>query len=426
MAKITAAHFKGCKQYTIVCGNVFVFTIRGQLFLVAKIFDMYDEFFTPVEQSEVISASPDPGKWESKVVFNDVSVTDLGDCQLAIIGVVEERGATQNIGTANAPDEIRKQLYQLALSHYDLKLMDLGNIVAGARLRDTYVGLSKVVNELLRAQVVPIIIGGSQDIAYGQFGAYLDLGKMINVACVDARFDLEPFEGESFNNQSVLGKIITHEPNIIFNLSLIGYQTHFCRPFATETFDKLNYDAYRLGLVRGDASEMEPVLRNVNMFTIDCSAIRFADSPGSAYATPNGLNGEDACQLSYYAGLSNTVSSFGLYEMNPFFDERAQSAQLAAQLIWYFADGFYKRKADLPAEGDANYLKYIIHFKENGYEMVFWKSKRTDRWWMEVMPAQTGKIKPKPVLLPCSYKDYQLANREEIPERWLKAVGKLG
>ena len=74
--------------------------------------------------------------------------------------------------------------------------------------------------------------------------------------------------------------------------------------FATETFEKLHFDSHRLGIIRSNSSEMEPVLRNTNLFAMDMSAVRYADAPGCANASPNGLNGEDACQLAYYAGLS--------------------------------------------------------------------------------------------------------------------------
>lgn len=388
---------------------------------------MFEEFFTAINKGEVIDNSFNhENTWASKINFNDNSVTEFGETKLCIIGVCEERGAGKNKGTAKAPDEIRKELYKLSLANYDLQILDLGNISAGATPRDTYVALSKVVNELLRVKIIPIIIGGSHDVMFGQFGAYTDLKEMINISVVDSRFDLEHFEDENFNNESVLSRLLVHEPNIIFNMSMLGYQTHFTKTFATETFEKLNFDAHRLGLIRSNSSDMEPVLRNTNLFAVDVSAIRYADAPGCANATPNGLNGEDACQLCYYAGLSEKVSSFGLYEMNPQFDVRNQTAQLSAQLIWYFVDGFYKRKNDFPKDDDADYTKYILHFKDNAYEMTFWKSKKTDRWWMEILPAQTGRIKAKPVLIPCAYNDYLAATREELPERWLKAVGKFG
>jgi len=37
-----------------------------------------------------------------------------------------------------------------------------------------------------------------------------------------------------------------------------------------------------------------------------------------------------------YAGMSDKLSSFGIYEINPLFDNHDQTSHLAAQMIWYF------------------------------------------------------------------------------------------
>jgi hypothetical protein len=191
-----------------------------------------------------------------------------------------------------------------------------------------------------------------------------------------------------------------------------------------ELIDKLNLDSFRLGKVKMNIHDMEPVMRGSNLLSLDLSAVRFADAAGHGKATPNGLFAEEICQLARYAGESEQVDSFGLYGCNPSLDSRNQTAQLSAQIIWYFIDGFYNRKNDFPKEGDAGYLKYTIHFKENQYEMNFWKSKKTDRWWMEV-PTGGKRNKKKFHIIPCTYEDYQMACTEELPDRWIKTYQKL-
>jgi hypothetical protein len=137
------------------------------------------------------------------------------------------------------------------------------------------------------------------------------------------------------------------------------------------------------------------------------------------------LFAEEACQLARYAGQSDLVDSFGIYGCNTSLDVREQSAQLAAHIAWYFIDGVYSRQQDQPKENDDDYIKYTIHFKENQYEMSFWKSKKTEHWWMEVPAGSKTRNQKKFHLIPCSYNDYQMACREELPERWIKAYHKL-
>ena len=63
--------------------------------------------------------------------------------------------------------------------------------------------------------------------------------------------------------------------------------------------------------------------------------------------------------------------------------------------------------------------------KKDDQEIVFYKSNRSERWWMEV-PNPNNKVRyQKHHLVPCSYKDYETALREEMPERWWQAFQKI-
>ena len=91
------------------------------------------------------------------------------DAHLALIGVKEERGTGNNQGTKQGPDEIRKKLYQLKKGTGAYNIVDLGNLNPGIDLDETYVRLSEVCRMLLESNVMPIILGGSHDLDYGQY-----------------------------------------------------------------------------------------------------------------------------------------------------------------------------------------------------------------------------------------------------------------
>lgn len=342
---------------------------------------------------------------------------------IAIIGIPEDRGALENKGCALAPDAVRKYLYSLKKADMPYKIVDLGNLVPGEKLSDTYAAVSTIVMELMKASVLPIIIGGSQDLTYAQYVAYQRMEETVNIVAVDSHFDLGNTE-EKINSKSYLGKIILHEPNFLFNYSNIGYQTYFVGTDAVQLMEKLYFDTYRLGQMRKDIEETEPIIRNADIFSFDISAIRQSDAPGNAYASPNGFFGDEACQISRYAGMSDKLTSAGFYEINPERDA-GQTAHLAAQMIWYFIDGFYGRKKDQPVSNKSGFIKYNIAIKKGDHELVFYKSKKSERWWMDV-PYPNAKARyHRHHLVPCSYKDYETACSDEMPERWWQAFQKL-
>jgi formiminoglutamase len=195
---------------------------------------------------------------------------------------------------------------------------------------------------------------------------------------VDARFDLDEDEtpaGLETTSQSYLNKIFLHEPNYLFNFSNLGYQTYFASQESLRVMDKLYFDVHRLGELSGNIAVTEPAIRNASMVSFDVGAIRSADAAGNANATPNGFNGQEACQLCRYAGFNDKLSSIGFYEFNPAYDNNGQTAMLLAQMIWYFIDGFYGRKRDFPLNPKSQYLIYKTSLKHDDQEVVFVKAK---------------------------------------------------
>ncbi len=348
----------------------------------------------------------------------------LEDKSVAIIGVPEERGAVLNKGTGEAADFIRNKLYRLSCLDHKYKVADIGNIMPGHSLKDTYTALSEVCGELIDRQVIPVIIGGSQDLSFAQYLSYKNSGNIVNIVSVDSSFDLGE-ASENICSRNFVGKIILHQPNYLFNFSNIGYQTYFVGQGSIALMEKLYFDAYRLGQVRQDIAEVEPIVRSADMITFDISAVRASDAPGNNNASPNGFYGEEACQIARYAGISDKVSSFGIYETNPSLDQNGRTAHLAAQMIWYFIDGVYSRRKDSPVGSKKGFVKYRVFIKDTGHEIIFYKSKKTERWWMEV-PYPDSKVKmQRNHIIPCSYNDYMLACKEEMPERWWQAFQKL-
>ncbi len=388
------------------------------------------DFLSPVQLSDF---SPKDGYLNSqlgmKVHFYNEQSAELEPkaYDLAIIGVMEDRGAKHNAGCSLAPNHFRSQFYALNEGQFQTKLIDLGNIVAGNQIRDTYIALKTIVEELIKLDILPIIIGGGQDLTYAQYMAYENLEQKVDLVVVDAKFDLDEDDHEDIvtHSQAYLSKIFLHQPNYLFNFSNIGYQTYFVNQESLKVMDKLYFDVHRLGEVAQNISAAEPILRNANMLSFDFGAIRSSDAAANALASPNGFYGEDACRIARYAGMNDKLSSIGFYEFNPAFDSNAQSALLLAQMIWYFIDGFYNRKQDFPLSPKSSYIIYRASLSDGSGEMNFIKSKKSDRWWMQVPYPGSVSENERYHLVPCRYEDYQMAVNGEVPDLWWRTFQKL-
>ncbi|MDR1006674.1 MAG: formimidoylglutamase [Bacteroidales bacterium] len=347
---------------------------------------------------------------------------------IAIFGVEEERGSNHSKGCSLAPNAVRKYLYNLTLHNKTVKIVDLGNLKIGDKLADTFVATGEVVSELLQMRVLPIILGGSQDITYGNYRGYENLGQIINVFNVDSQIDLGLVKNNNdIDSQTYLTKMICSEPNFLFNYTQVAHQTYFVDKEALNMLDELYFDCYRLGVVQEKIQDIEPLVRNADMVTIDMSSVRQSDAPAANSPSPHGLYGEELCAICRYAGMSDKLTSIGFYEMNPRFDVRGQNAALIAHAIWYFIDGYLWRKNDFPYLDKENYFKFFVSMNEGRNELIFHKSKKSERWWMEVPCRKDLQEKYiRHYLVPCSYEDYVTATENnKIPDRWFKAFNKI-
>ncbi|MFN0729708.1 formimidoylglutamase [Polaribacter gochangensis] len=345
----------------------------------------------------------------------------LDAIQIAIFGVQEDRNAVDNINCGENLEEIRKHLYQLFPGNWHTKIADLGDIVKGNTIEDTYFAVNSLTTYLIKNKIIPVIIGGSQDITYANYRAYDSLEQTVNLVSVDSKFDIESAE-EGLNSRSYLSKIILDKPNNLFNFSNIGYQTYYNSQEELDLLNSLFFDTYRLGEVK-DLTIVEPIMRDADIVSIDIGSIRQSDAPANNNTSPNGFYGEEICAISRYAGISDKVTSFGIYEYNSKLDNNNQTAHLIAQMIWYFIEGVNFRAKDYPFCTKETYQKFIVLI-ENDDPINFYKSDKSGRWWMEINIITNNKYK-RHALIPCTYQDYLEAIEQKIPERWYNALRKL-
>jgi arginase family enzyme len=347
------------------------------------------------------------------------------DAQIVVFGVMEERGALNNSGCGEGPDKIREKLYNLFFDKLP-KVVDLGNVLPGDTIQDTYHAVEIIVESAIKEGKTVVLIGGSQDITYPLYKGYEKTEQLVNLTTIDHMFDIGASTDSPVNSETYLSQILLHQPNFLFNYSNIAYQTYFSSPDILGLMDNLFFDKMRLGEVRQNIRNTEPILRNTDIFSFDVSAIQSADMQGSGRSTPNGLLPDEACQITRYAGISEKVSSFGVFEYNPKLDAGGKSATLVAQMIWYFFEGYQFRRKEVPQSSNHQFLKYLVPISGSDEDLVFYKSLHTDRWWMLVpYPENLSNRYRRLNLVPCSYTDYLVAGQDELPELWMKTYRKF-
>ena len=346
---------------------------------------------------------------------------DLDGVNIAIIGVREHRNDVNYIGGDLSFESIRRSLYGLFPGNWFTQIADLGDILPGDSVEDTYFALKEAIKALLEKEIIPIIIGGSQDLTYSCYRAYDDVMPMVNIVNVDSNFDLGD-SAQPIKNNSYLGKIILEQPFNLFNYSTLGYQTFFNPQEEIDLMDKLFFEAYRLGEVSNDIELAEPVMRDANIVSVDLKSVRAAELGERQKFSPNGLSGKEICAITRYAGISNKVSCFGIYEYKKA-DYDQVTEMLIAQMLWYFIEGVNCRVQDDNFDNEHQYQKFNVLVEDE--DLIFYKSVKTGRWWIEIpfLPDVNNKLK-KHTLLPCTHNDYLDATNGNIPERWYKAYKK--
>jgi len=333
---------------------------------------------------------------------------------IGILGLPDNEDST----TFESAEKIRQSLYDLAPLSSNVNIIDLGNSKVGRTFKDSCFAISEIVDLTVRQNIIMLFIGGTTKFNLGCFLAFDKIKSPLNLVAVDSVINRERIPLLAATDLELVDSV---ETSSLFNYINIGYQSYFVDKNFLDFVNDSYYEAYRLGFVRSNLDEMEPGLRDANLVSFSLNAIKHSDAPGAILSSPNGLTGDEACQLSFYAGHSNRIKSFAISDLAYENDYHDTTAKLAGQITWYFLEGYSSSIYEEPDNTPENFVKFLIHLDQTNQNIAFFKSNLTNRWWMEICYADTNRS----VLLSCSETDYKLACQQEIPDRWWRTFQRI-
>ena len=344
------------------------------------------------------------------VLGNSISIlehdnSDLYGTQIGIVGINPEEA-----------DAVRSVLYEMSFPFEGLRIADLGNM----RRTDPEF-LIAPIRELIESKIFPIIIGRADNHALAQYKAFLSVKPWINFVTVDEQLRIN--ESDPENSVFFLNEILLSRNSRLFHFAHIGGQAHQISPTGFKFLEERHFDVFRLGAARTDFPAMEPIIRDADLLAFHLGAIRFADAPAQLKPTPSGFSVEESCQICRYAGMSDKLKSLGIFGFQHGAAGAEITAQVIAQMIWYAIEGFYQRMGDFPVSTDG-LTEYVVDVPEFEHPIVFWKSIRSGRWWMQISTHE-GNEKQRHRLIPCTYQDYQSACHSILPDRLIFALNRF-
>ncbi len=302
---------------------------------------------------------------------------------------------------------IREELYPLTQVRPKLSLADLGNL---KRSKISF-GIP-LIKELLDSHIIPLVIASDPNLVEMLYDAYKELHPYPSMLQVDEQLHLA--KGERTR------RLLDKRP---FHLSILGGQGHFFQPEEVRLLEKRHFDLIRLGKAKAQIPDIEPIIRDADLISFNLPVLKPSEIPGLDARSPSGFQLEEGCQILRYSGLSDKLKACLITGFSPEAIRHRLSAASVAQLIWYFIEGVSQRKRDYPAS-TRGMTEYLVQVKNLDYQLVFWKSNKTGRWWMQI-PVD-GKAQQKHHrLVPCAYSDYVMARQGELPDRLLHALNRF-
>ena len=302
-----------------------------------------------------IDDDPQTAKWGMKMHFLDLNqegLEALKGINFGILGFKSDKGVYINngrVGAVEGSTAIRTQLSKLPW-HFPkgVHLYDVGNIDGpNVSLEELQDSLSAAVTRMRQLNLIPIVLGGGHEAAYGHYMGLLNSleDQHLGVINFDAHFDLRPYEQTGPNSGTGFRQIFDQTLPEIFHYLILGIQEHNNNLFLFDFVSKskaiqflTGQDIYKMGYEKV-CKEIDSYLEQVDQvyLTIDMDSFNFAFAPGVSAIQSLGVDPNLAVLLFQHIAASGKLIGFDIVEVSPPHDIDHHTANLAASLVFYIS-----------------------------------------------------------------------------------------
>ena len=338
--------------------------------------------------------APRPFRTENWQIGNKIT-NEIKEDSIVLLFVSDYRGAN---GDAESQDftGIRREFYKLSQLDFEIPIIDLGDLVSGKTPQDSHYILQEVLSACHNKGAIPVIVGGSNDLAFSLFSALNFHQKDINYTQISNIVSLK--EDEQIHESTFLSKILGSKDFSIKNYHHLGYQKHLNEMDSVKLIKEVQFDIIRLAEMMSSTEKTEPYFRKADLVTINCDAIETFAEAFSMNPQVNGLNRREICAYMKEIGLSERLRSVGIFNYNIYSDSQLNH-QLLAQMIWYLIEGINIQRTH-PKE--KSYETFYVLINDEQY--AFKRDVFSNLWYF-------GEDEDIDNCIPCSRSDFDEAKR---------------
>lgn len=347
--------------------------------------------------------APRPFRTEKWQIGNKIT-NEIKENSIVLLFVSDYRGAN---GDAESQDftGIRREFYKLSQLDFDIPIIDLGDLVSGKTPQDSHYILQEVLSACYQKGAIPVIVGGSNDLAFSLFSALNYHQKDINYTQISNVVSLK--EDEQIHESTFLSRILGSKDFSIKNYHHLGYQKHLNEMDSVKLIKEVQFDVIRLAEMMNSTEKTEPYFRKADLVTINCDAIETFAEAFSMNPQVNGLNRREICAYMKEIGLSERLKSVGIFNYNIYSDSQLNH-QLLAQMIWYLIEGINIQKSH-PKE--KSYETFFVLINDEKY--AFKRDVFSNLWYF-------GEDDDIDNCIPCSRSDFDEAKRGFLGSRFTR------
>lgn len=352
-----------------------------------------EDFFIPVPKVSTES-------WQlGHYIYNE-----LKENSIALIFCSDERGGGGNTSQKDF-SKVRKEFYQLSALDFSVPICDLGDLISGREVEDTRYILEEILTTCYQKNILPILIGGDNSLAFTLFKSIRFQQEKVNYTQINNKIGLANSEGAITEN-NFLTKIMEDKKSGLQYYYHLGYHKHLNQLESVNLLHNLDFEALRLAEMINSTERVEPFLRRADLVSLNCDAVESFGEYFSKNPQINGLNRREVCAYMKDIGLGENLKSVGIFNFN-FEAKSILNHQLLAQMLWYLIEGINIQRTH-PI--DREYETYLVMVGQ--VEYVFKRDSFSGLWYF-------GDNQDSELWIPCSEQDYENAKKGILAKRFL-------